>query len=496
MLRSGLALVLLTVACGPVGGVDGVLDGGSFDGGEEPKKREPPGPTIPEVPLELGVLSTTATCAPLGLGERVVAVSPEGHLWLGTSSAATTRLRVLDGWDPTARAAFELPFAAIEHGQAWSSTTASFIADGALWQIRDGARTAISSPIEIAPGARVCGDLAGRALVLSGGRLIERVGDEWFEWTGLGEVLTATASFLTRDGACIGSDDQVWLDAGGRALWKLSPTAVTEVTDEMDGQAAMSGDRLLIIEDGLLRVGTDAKKWSFARGTPRTLAAAGAYGWIVVEDALLRLFGEEFVEVEQTMGSAIEAIHPHASGGVWLEAANAICHLSPDSMLRVRGARNGDQREGARLHVWARATGSAEVTATLAGEVLAPVTAEGEWLRFESEQDLGWSTLELQAGEGRRTLALKRLPENVRSFEADIRPIYEASCSGGSCHSPDSTSGAPDFSRYEAWTARAARLRLRVVDRQDMPPIAARNGDWGEAQIAIINEWLSGGLRP
>src|SRR5688572_8504539 len=107
---------------------------------EEPEPEPEPEPEeIPEVPLTIAVAASTSTCTTLLPGEELLAVSAEGHLWLATSSAATT-IRVLDGWDASYAASFELPFTSIASAQAWTATTASMIADGRLWHIEDGER--------------------------------------------------------------------------------------------------------------------------------------------------------------------------------------------------------------------------------------------------------------------------------------------------------------------------------------------------------------------
>ncbi len=491
-----LTLLLLS-ACG-----GGEVGGVTMDPPPPPPTMPPPDmpdPDPPEVPLDVDTLATTATCAALRPGERPLAVSPEGHLWLATSTGAVTRLRVLDGWDAAVERNTSIAVSQIEDARVWTATTASFVADGALYQLRDGERISVSSPIAVGPGTKICGDLSTRAFVVSDKRLIERIADEWIEWSGLDDVLTSSAALVARDGACWGENDLAWISSGRREIWELGPASITRADDMAGaGEAALLGDRLLVLRDGHLVSGPDAvKEWSFAAGDARVLAAAGSYAWILAGDVLLRFDGVHFTQLDPIAGAAIGALYPHASGGIWVQAEDRVCHLSPDAMVRVAGLTNGEQRTDSAFTIRAKSSGAAgQVTAAIDGVEIAPSSVDDGWVVFEGELALGWRTLLLTASDTQRELQVKGLPEVERSYAIDIQPIYTANCTGGACHSPGSTSGAPDLSTYEAWIGRAEKIRQRIVERQDMPPFASRSPDWGDQQITIINEWLSGGLRP
>lgn len=452
---------------------------------------------IPTVPLALDALAATSTCTALNSNEHVLGVSTEGYLWLATSTNSATNIRVLDGWDRSFEGSYTLPFTAIESARIWTATTASMIADRALWHVEDGERTAVTLPAMIGEHATLCGDPSRRAFVLSDGALFQRVDDEWFLWTGLDSAVMSDASLLARDGECEGESDRVWIVSGDVAFWSLTPASISNPALLEGGeQPALRGDDLLALKDGMLFIGPEPwANWAFEHGAARLLAAAGSYAWIVAGDRLLRFDGASFTDVASA--NAIVALHPHASGGLWFETADSICHVSPDPMLRVHGLRNGEERGRGELAFTAEATRSdLALTAKLDGVELAPSSAGNGSFSFSSTISVGWHQLELATDHAVRALSVKRLPEIERSFETDIRPIYNANCTGSACHISESTSHAPDFSRYEVWLQHAAQVHERIVVKQDMPPIAARGPSWSEDQVAIINEWLNGGLKP
>ncbi len=465
---------------------------------------------IPEVPVSIELLPATATCSALGAGETILDVSAEGHLWLATSSV-TAQVRVLDGWDSNYQAHYELAFDAIQNARVLTATTAAFIADGALWFVENGERLSISAPDVLRDGATLCGDPSKRAFVLSAGTLFERSEDEWLEWTGLESAFAGGATLLSRDGECAGTDDRLWIVSGGEgelAFWELTPVAVKNPALLAGAHhASLLRDRPLALKDGDLFVGPEPwAQWSFGQGEARVLAAAGAYAWILAGEQLLRYDGEHFLRVELPVGTAVSALHPHASGGIWLAASttsttagNFVCHVAPDPMLRVAGLRNGEQRTDAAFVLRTRATEEdMNVVARIDGVDVEPTSINDGWFTFTGTLALGWHTVQISAPDNKavRELAVKRVPATGRSFESDIFPIYQASCTGSECHVANSTAGAPDLSSYEAWISRSSKIRDRVVRAQDMPPLASRGPTWSQEQVAFINEWLNGGMRP
>ncbi len=462
------------------------------------------------MPTTIAALTTTSSCTQLGAQEQVLSVSPEGFLWLTTSSTTTgsTVIRVLDGWGEVAPQNFETPLMQLQAAQARTATTASLVADAQLWQLRDGERISIELPegVEIDLGASpsLCGDMTESGFLLADGQLLQRAGETWLQWSGLEQVLTGTSavnrSVLSRDGACFGQDDAVWLQTdtstGAGAFWKLGPALITRerLMSGVRGAALLKG-QLLVLVDGELHVGADpVKRWSFAHGEARALTSAGGYAWILTEGALLRFDGETFLQLD--LQSLPSAMYAHAAGGLWAQLDDSVCHVAPPSMVRVRGLNQGQRLDTETARLFARTTeADGEVQLMIKDQAVTPMSVQDDWVVFEAPLELGWNTLSLSSGGALRSLSIKREPGVVRSFQTDIFPIYQQHCSNMACHAPESIAGAPDLSNYDAWVTRADRLRLRVVEQENMPPLAARDG-WTEEQVTTINEWLSGGLRP
>ena len=335
--------------------------------------------------------------------------------------------------------------------------------------------------------------------MLLDGALFELADDTWFEWTGLDEALDEGAALLAPDGACRQAEDRVWLTSGTLEVWELKPTAITRARAfENGGSATVRAGQVLALETGHLFLGPGAwKERSFAHGDATLLAAAGSYAWIVAGETLLRYDGETFLRVVAALPGPAVALAPHASGGVWVRTEDMICHLRPEEMLRVEGLRNGELLSSGALSMRVRAARpTSGVTATLDGEDFPAAFEEDGWFVFSTSVDVGWHAIELSAPGARRSLQVKRQPDVLRSYATDIQPIYNMHCSAATCHVQDSPSGAPDLSAYEAWIARAIEIRRRVVTEETMPPPSARNAEWGRDEVDIINEWLSGGMRP
>ncbi|MBK6685894.1 MAG: hypothetical protein IPG45_15585 [Deltaproteobacteria bacterium] len=499
-------LASVAVAClGPA--CNGVVDdpnsnppstpdaGFSSDSGFSPDAAPDP---IQEVPLDLPELVTTATCSPLASGERVAAVSAEGHLWLATSSVGTD-LRVLDGWSGRTVARYLLPNAALSRLNALGATTAMALADGQLLRLLDGERIEVSPPAALEPDADLCGDLADRGFVWSGGQLYQRLDDAWWRWTGLGPIGPG-ARLLDRDGECEGVGDGLWWASQGLAFWLLTPGRLSNPALLPNGEvAALRGEQALALRGGQLFLSPEPwKEVRFAHGAATQLATAGDYAFLEVGGKLLRFDGAEWLELTGPELTQLDALHPHAAGGLWTVEGNSVCHHSPTPMIQIRGLRRGEQRLDPQVVIEAQAQGATTLEVEVDGTSRTWSGTRGPWQHLSLELSVGWHQVRIRTTDRRaqRTVEVKILPTVTRSFEADVRPIYQTHCANQACHVSGSTGGAPDLTRYEDWLGRAARIEARVVRAQDMPPSASRRPDWGSEEIEVINEWLNGGLLP
>lgn len=451
-----------------------------------------PDPVI-QVPAVLPSVSARTECKPLLDGEAVLGVSPDGHLWLGATSSTSAALRALDPWAPQRITTVTVPAPDLARVHAVSATVATYVSGGELYRLEDGVRTRISAPARLAADAAICGDPARDALVFSAGTLYQRIDDQWLEWTGLDAALDASARLLAKDGACAAGTDDVWFANDELELWALAADTLSR-PGELEGgtQPALLGSRALALSAGHLFVGPETwQEYDFELGEAALLAAGGDYAWLRVEDRLLRFDGDSFVDV----GTATDAVAlwPSATGGLWTEGAGLVCHHEPQGSLRIECAHSGTRSQAAAALVRAFDRDGLDVTGRLDGvEVQGRSTDTGTV--FSVQLSLGWHALTLSAGDTRRTVYLARTPSVVRSFADDVQPIFQAHCAG--CHLPDNRFGAPDLSTLEAWRIRATKIRERVLQVGDMPPSASRSPDWGEDEVTVIDEWLSGGMNP
>jgi hypothetical protein len=470
--------------------VDG---GGAADAGVSGDAGVADGGAGPVVVADVPLLTTSTRCVALAPGARALGVSPEGHLWLGTSTTGATQVRVLDGWAPGVEGAYRLAVQDLQRVQAWTATAASFIADGRLYHAVDGLRTEISVTATLSPDATLCGDPTAQAFVYSDGALFQRDEDTWYRWSGVEAALTPDARLLTRDGACWGMDDGVWFASADLELWQLGATELSRPARlEGASQPVLLNDAPLALRGGHLFVGPAPwTEYAFEAGPATGLAAAGDYAWLRAGQSILRFDGAAFVEVQGVQGDLL----PHASGGLWAVSGAEACHLAPQVMLRVDGLQGGTQREAEAFALRVQASDEAAgVEVALDGAALSPARESDGWLVYRGRLALGWHALRVTAGGAARTVTVKRVPSVVRSYAADIAPIYRTHCAA--CHVPASPFGAPDLSTLEAWRALASKIHERAVVDGDMPPRASRLPEWGEDEITVIDEWLSGGLQP
>lgn len=446
------------------------------------------------VPADLPALATEEACVELEDGERPLGVSPDGHLWLGAEAAEGTALRVFDPWHLDRPLAYTVPARDLEQVRAESATVAAYVSEGQLFLLEDGVRTAFTGPTAMAADTSLCGDLRGEAYVFTRGALYQRDEDQWVEWVGVEDALDADARLLDRDGACAAGEDAVWFATGSLELWALGKDELSRPAAlEGASQPNLLGTRPLALREGRLFVGPgEWREHAFDAGHAVTLAAAGDAAWIRLEGGqLLRFDGEGFEAAGLVPDDA--TLRPFAAGGLWLTGGGRACHRAPQGTLRTAGAAHGSHTFGGRalVRAWTREGG--EVTAELDGAPLSGRPSPTGTV-FEVDLRLGWHAVVLSAGDVTRTVHLEREPTVQRSFSVDVQPIFQMHCSG--CHMPDNQFGAPDLSTFEAWRDRANRIRERVIEAGDMPPSATRSPDWGEDEVTVIDEWLSGGRNP
>lgn len=481
--------------------------GGAGVGGAPP----PPDVAPQQVPEQPELVVGEGFCVPLEGAEHLASASPEGHAWLLSSSGSTTQIRVLDAFDSSAALVDQVELSNVQTLVAWSDMDAAVLADDGVWRLEALARVQLAPPEGFAMPAALCGDPGTNGALLASGTLFERRDDElWWGWDPgvIGEAVPT--GLLRLEGDCQGTDDVTWMTSPDGTLWQVEPAQVFRpvrfeslvagaATTRRAADTALPTTMLAMLESDQLWVGPEPwELWTFPGGAPSEVQASGGVLWMVSGGQLLRYDGVVWQEVSHELG-AIEAMAAHPTG-IWLEGTTDVCHVATSTMLRVQGIRPHARSKELDYPFSVLASDpGATVVAALDGEDV-PLTADPEtgWLEGKARlDDVGWHELVLTAGAANRSLVVKRLPDVVRSWAEDVEPIYAANCTGADCHQlGGSTTGAPDLSTYEAWTVHADEIRLRVVDAQNMPPASSQGPDWGDEQVAIIAQWLEGGMLP
>ena len=484
--RVCIAVALATGACGDAGGVSGTLRGTSS------------GPI--EVDSSLLALPSVRRCEPTRPGERLLGVSSEGTLWLGSAVSGEPGASLVRTIDPVTMAVgeFETPFASFGAVVVHGPTRASVIADGGLWIIGEDSQVLVAAPFSPGADAQLCGRLDVDAFVLNGTELFQRDGEEWIRWEGLDDVLSASGTqLLRRDGACWASEDGVALRGPDRDLWLLTPSALQNF-EPREGTVALVDGNPATVDGTRFAMGGQTYELG-AVGTPDGFAAAGSYAWLRFGTQVVRFDGEDFLRLEPPADGALV---PFAAGGLWLVGGDEVCVADP-GLVRVAGLVPQERRIDGDYALSVLLDGPAsELVVSANGQTLSPTSPDGNTVVFEGRLPSGWShflirmTKTASTATVFRRFQVKRIPGVVRSWQADIRPAYEAHCANDACHVANSASGAPDLSRFEEWVSRADEIEQRVVRAGDMPPEASRNGTWSTEVVETIRQWLDGGLRP
>ena len=481
--RRGWAQLLMLFAC-----VACSSDPSIVTGDTEPAPKQVPDP--------LAVLASTSHCTTLAEGERLWAVSPEGHAWLA-DAAGTPSFRVLDPFDPAQEQVHEVAIGRLQLVRAFAAQDAAVVADDGLWRLDDLARVELSDPTGLTTGS-LCGDPADNGMLLAEGSVYERRQGSWWRWDSESETSGRPSSIVAIDGECVDRNNYTWLMSSDGSLWRLEPSRYGKRRQfEANARAVATEDMVAVLESSRLMMGPDTwQPWEFVGPVPSDVSAAGGMLWLAADHRLIRFDGVDFVQVEHPLSSAIGQVRAHASGA-WLVGGDQVCHVATVPMVRVQGVRPyARSLHQAHSFVVRANSGSTEITAAINGESLAlSIDSNSGDLVGEVSLDVGWNTLSLELEGVTRRLPLKRVPATQRSWDHDVRPIYERHCAGGNCHG-GTEEGPPELGDHEAWMDAAKALQKRVVDTQTMPPPSAKGADWSEEYVAIIGDWLQGGMLP
>lgn len=460
---------------------------------DDPTPTLRPPKHVPAMPDSVG---SESFCVTLAAGETLESVSPEGHAWIARKADRGLSLRIIDPADRS-ELARDVSMQGVRSVRAWSEKDASLLADNGLWQLADFERIKVTGPTTSALTSK-CGDPSINGFVLSGDALFERHADTWFtiEWGAAGQQ--HPDRIVPIDGECVGRDDSSWMTSSAGMLWQLRPT-------EAIGYGPFAAAANMAVTDGIVAVleperllvePPNWQPWLFEGATPSQLSAAAGSLWLAAGQQLLRFDGEQFVQIGHPLNSSIEVMEAYASG-VWVGADSRLCHVTTAALLQVEGVRPFSRSHAAQHDLAVISNSLGDVTAMVDGEPLSLQhdAESGRWTGTMALEELGWHEVVLNSNQAARTLFIKRTPQEPRSWEQDVLPIFELHCSGSTCHSAASP-GKPDLSALAAWKTYAGAISARVIEEQTMPPVDARSADWNEDEVTIIAEWLEGGMLP
>lgn len=487
--RRASFLVLATCLTTCLVGCAGAANDFPLDGGPPP-----PPPAPPDVPLELPELTLTGSCVDVAEGERVVGVGVGGEAWLATGDAVrvVTPAGEVTDLDLGAAASVVRP---------WTAADGAF-AVGARLYVREGGRNEeVRWPAALGAIVDLCGDPRyDGAFVLGAGAgdqpagLYRRDGGEWWHWTPQTGDLGTMRGLATIAGACGGSDDRAWLRTES-GLWSLHTDAlehhtelagVTELAiDPSVGVAVRAEERLLFRRDGAWR------ETRFAAGPVTHLAGTAGRLWVVAGERLHHFAEGSFHHAVVELPGNPRALHPDASGGLWIEVAGQLCHRAPAAPLRVVGLRPFERRTSREVSL--RLEGAGEVEVRLDGVTEAEGTLDdGLEVVLEDLGEPGWHRVDVLTSSEERHLDVLVIDTHVPSWAEDVEPLYVAHCAGSSCHGPEVTR-RPRLDRYEDWVELADVIRERIGVVGDMPPVETRE-DWGATEVTTVVAWIAAGM--
>lgn len=453
----------------------------------------PEAPAVYEAPLV--AVEGETVCRDLHAGEWFAATSPEGHGWFVTPWGDQTVVRVVDPLAEVEDRVETLDVADVAQVRAWGASEATLLTPRTVWQLgTDFVRTRVSTPEGFLGAASSCGDLWLDGFVALPDRLVRHRGGDVFGWT-FGDDGAIPEALLSRDGACVGPDGALWgIEADG-TLWTIDDRGAERTVQVGDWVAAAAADQAVSVltADRWWIGGRDGwEGWTVAGRHPRLAAAGGADLWAASRRRLYRYREGVFSTLASPLHEApARALRAHA-GGVWVVGDREACHVALEPALRLEGVRphTRSRTGGYRFRVSAEAA----VVATLDGLALPVVEApEGGSIVEGQLTENRWHEFRFVAGAAERSLYVERVPALVpRSWDADIRPLFQASCDGAGCHAAGSAAPA-DLSTHAAWVERADAIRQRVVVGESMPPAADRAG-WASDHVEIVFEWLEGGM--
>jgi hypothetical protein len=493
--RAAIALAMLLLP-GCVGQL-AETPGSPPDDGGVPDAALPPSMRTIELASE-DPIALAVTCVDLAEGERLLDVGPEGDAWLATPAGARVLAPSGDPGD-----AIALRAGAPQRLVALSDTDALAFAAGHLFHVGSSGVAPIALPTELGAPELACGDPStDRAplFVVTPEGLHAREGGVWARWTLEGASLFAMGALGQESGACADASGELWLrDDEGALRVRQDATAAARVP-ELEGAiglvregatiAALRGPALV------LRAGAGAafETLRFDVGDVTAVALGGAHVWVIAGGELLRR--TEDGAWARIAGDAPDAVAADETGGAWIASGARACRLASGAALRVRGLRPHEVVFGDRPIALESDAAGATLEVRVDGELVHEAAASDAAHRWQTPSlplgAPGWHRLEalatIDGAEVRRAIDYHVVDDTPLSWDADIRPDFEAHCAA--CHA--ATGPRTNLASLETYRAFARTIRDRMA-LGEMPPTGPAVSP---AVVDRMTRWIEGGMQP
>nr|MDQ3031471.1 hypothetical protein [Myxococcota bacterium] len=317
-----------------------------------------------------------------------------------------------------------------------------------------------------------------------------------------GSSLRAMGALAQETGACADASGELWLrDDLGAVRVRQDATAMTRVP-ELEGAIDLvrEGGLVAARRDGaiVLRAGVDAA-FEILRvdlGDVVVIAIGGGLVWAVAGEELIRRAPDGSWSRIETALASPQAIAADETGGAWLASGSTACRVAGEHALRIRGLRPHEVVFGDRpITLEADAAGTS-IEVRVDGALVFEGTASDVDHRWSTAAlplgGPGWHRLEalatIDAAEVRRALDYHVVDDTPLSWEADIRPDFEALCVD--CHG--ASGPRTNLASVEVYRAFARTIRDRMA-LGEMPPTG---GAVSPAVVDRMSRWIEGGMQP
>lgn len=459
--------------------------------GEDGPDPIPVEPTL--VPLAVDSISLPhGECVDLGSRE-VLAVSPEGDLWLieGTTLSVVS----LDGTESTFT-----EDAVMADVFAKSATSIAYAADGLFNREGEFVDTIPWPTMELGAPSIVCGDPGrDRDGFVVAGDLFQRAGGQWWRWFPaegeFGDILDVPKTL----GACRAERGETWLHTS-TGLWRVRDEGLDRVEDLpelIEAEFGLGFEAAALTEDGLYFGPDEWYPTLFEAGAPSMMESTGE--WLYVKA------GAEFYRFAGLIGERVQGVdfdvdpvemHGYAEG-LWLETDTQVCNRREnEDVLAIRGIRTFERRAPESLTLTVEGP-SAPLTMVRDGVMVheSPSFSGSEEVGGIYGGDPGWHTLEVSVGDAERRIRYEVVTNSGATYVDDIAPLFEMHCASSECHGADrDDEDRPDLSTYESWVNASRAIRNRVGRVRDMPPFEERLETWDGEAIALVVAWIDEGM--